>query len=489
MKKTELTAFITFVFLSILGILHHELWLDEIQRWLLVRDSNSISELLINKRYEGHPSLWYFILYGLKHLTSQPMAMQLVHAALASTTAFLILRYAPFERWMKILFVFGYFPFFEYNIMSANYALVFMGLILFCVLYCQRNMHLLVFGLVLGLMANAHILGLIASFALFLFLLTTVLWDKNRPISQLLWMGAVYFALTSVAIWHSMPPSEHEIRAGFGSQLAEVGNWVNAFMAIERSYLPIPNFTKYELWNSYLIVEFIPKPVRLVIIVALIMGLIAILRKHPKALLLVGIASLGNFIFALFFPYNDARYMGFFFLFFMASYWLASHWSQRQEGSSPLPAMHRPFMYGLLSIHLIAAAITYAWDWRVPFSQAPQMVAYLHTLDASDDLILTDDYRISTTISGYLQKPVYYLAEERMGSFCNWTSKLRLENETDVKKAIAKVQAQFPERTIWLITNKAKLSPTLSIGDLDLSLMQSYTGSLYPTHDCYLYGE
>src|SRR5215469_18650132 len=43
-------------------LLHHEMWRDEIQDWLLARDSNSVPRLFANLKYEGHPGLWYLLL-------------------------------------------------------------------------------------------------------------------------------------------------------------------------------------------------------------------------------------------------------------------------------------------------------------------------------------------------------------------------------------------------------------------------------------------
>jgi hypothetical protein len=43
----------------LLGLLlaHHEMWRNELQAWLLARDSDSLAELWRNTRYEEHPLL------------------------------------------------------------------------------------------------------------------------------------------------------------------------------------------------------------------------------------------------------------------------------------------------------------------------------------------------------------------------------------------------------------------------------------------------
>ena len=36
-----------FFIIALIGIIHHELWRDEIQAWLVARDSNSLVELIV----------------------------------------------------------------------------------------------------------------------------------------------------------------------------------------------------------------------------------------------------------------------------------------------------------------------------------------------------------------------------------------------------------------------------------------------------------
>jgi hypothetical protein len=49
---------VLFFLLSLNTILHHEMWRDELQAWLIARDSDSIAQLFFqNLRYEGHPGL------------------------------------------------------------------------------------------------------------------------------------------------------------------------------------------------------------------------------------------------------------------------------------------------------------------------------------------------------------------------------------------------------------------------------------------------
>ena len=75
---------IVFIIMCAIGIINHEMWRDELTAWLIARDSNSISELLENIKYTGHPGLWYLCLYFLAKITSNPHIMQLFNLVIAS---------------------------------------------------------------------------------------------------------------------------------------------------------------------------------------------------------------------------------------------------------------------------------------------------------------------------------------------------------------------------------------------------------------------
>src|SRR5690349_9278915 len=73
-----------FFCLTLWGILHHEMWRDELQAWLVARDSTSLLNLVNNVRYERTPALWQICLYGLTHFTNNPVAMQAFHLVIAT---------------------------------------------------------------------------------------------------------------------------------------------------------------------------------------------------------------------------------------------------------------------------------------------------------------------------------------------------------------------------------------------------------------------
>ena len=115
-----------FVFTAAFGLIvlfliqSHEMWRDELQAWLLARDSISITELFQNLKYEGHPGLWHLLLYPLTRISTIPESMQILHVGIAMATVYMIIRYSPFKTFHKIIISTGYFFIFEYSVTLCN---------------------------------------------------------------------------------------------------------------------------------------------------------------------------------------------------------------------------------------------------------------------------------------------------------------------------------------------------------------------------------
>ncbi|NJN29030.1 MAG: hypothetical protein HC824_00060 [Synechococcales cyanobacterium RM1_1_8] len=121
-----------FALLALLGVLHHELWEDELQAWMLARDSGSPWELLHNMRFEGHPALWHILLFGLTQFGHDPFMMQILHLLIAIGFVSLINFCSPFSQTQKIFLTFSYFFLYEYTVISRSYGLGVFLAFLFC---------------------------------------------------------------------------------------------------------------------------------------------------------------------------------------------------------------------------------------------------------------------------------------------------------------------------------------------------------------------
>ena len=63
------------------------MWRDEIQAWLLVRDSADIFSLSQNLKYEGHPGLWHYLLFPLTRIFNDPFYMQVLNLIISKANS------------------------------------------------------------------------------------------------------------------------------------------------------------------------------------------------------------------------------------------------------------------------------------------------------------------------------------------------------------------------------------------------------------------
>ena len=75
--------FIVYAIICGYGIAHHELWGDEIHSWNIAKGSSSFFDLIINTRYEGHPPVWYTILWTISKFSHDPSYFQFTHFLIA----------------------------------------------------------------------------------------------------------------------------------------------------------------------------------------------------------------------------------------------------------------------------------------------------------------------------------------------------------------------------------------------------------------------
>ena len=259
--ETKYLYFLTLLYFTIswIGILHHELWLDEAHHWLLARDSTSIFDLVKNTRYEGHPILWNVLLYAITRFTWNPFSMQVFHILISTSVVFLFLRKAPFSWIFKTLFIFGYFMIFEYNLISRNYILGILFLFLACSVFKERDRKFLLLSFYLAVAANVHLMFSVLSFALFI----TVVWEQHQQ--RLLFKkrnynwGCIIFGFgLFLAIIQIVPPADSTF-FNHVNEMAFSEKFTKGFISLFKGLITIPDFTTIHFWNSNLIINWSKK--------------------------------------------------------------------------------------------------------------------------------------------------------------------------------------------------------------------------------------
>lgn len=453
----EVYLFCFYLALGLGGILNHAMWRDELNGWLIVRDSADWQSLWQSLRYEGHPILWYLCLWVLEKGTSNPLSMQIFHWGLGAAATGLFIFKAPFSRLHKLLFVLGYLPLYEYFLISRNYALGYLALMGVCVVFPQRRRRYGLMALLLGIMANSNAYALLISLALAGILGIEAY--QNRLLGVKLWTFgsavALYSGAVALAVWMLLPPGDSVLQGG-GSQ------W---FWQIDLYRF---NQTLSRVWNSYVLV-LVPSDAQawaVAIFSALSLGILAFwtlyFADYPLVLGFYLLASGLILVFTYLKFLGSARHYGHLFLILISALWL-----RRNERPSFTFAHKIPRLTALKSwvektapraltlilvLQLIAGGIAFGRDLTLPYSASRETARYLQRRELSDlDLIGSEDFAVSP-IGAYLNRQIYYPESRRQGSYVLFNQSRQPVNDREILAQIeAGLGSQFTAPVILIL--------------------------------------
>jgi uncharacterized protein YhhL (DUF1145 family) len=178
-----------FVWLSLLAFVamttalafNHVMWRDEVRALSVAINSASWGDLVRNLHNEGHPIVWYAVLRAGYALTHSVLVMPVLSLAFAAGAAYLILRFAPFPTWTRLLIVFGAFLGYQFSVITRNYGIAILLMIVACILFPKRRERPLALGLTLAVMANTSMHAAIGSLVIAFVWSMDVFNPLNRP--------------------------------------------------------------------------------------------------------------------------------------------------------------------------------------------------------------------------------------------------------------------------------------------------------------------
>ena len=489
------------------GLSHHEMWRDELQAWLLARDSTDPADLLANLKYEGHPALWYLLLMPLARVTTSPVAMQALHLVIASTTVFLVARFAPFNRLQSTLFAFGYFPLYEYGVISRSYSLSLLLVVVACIFLRDRWRRPVRLGLALFLLSHTSVHGAILALALlFGLVLDFVLHGRavvgGSSVASRRIRAAFLLALSGVLLLVAqlLPPPDVGV-AGIAASVVPTLHFDATRFTECLRLLPFVFFfplgRDFPLWMHNVPGGFADLGALYSVPVACIL-LAAIIWCHrrrivPLAVYLCAVAGLLAFTYVYY--SGNLRHHGFLLVAFLVLLW-------GRQALAPSPPSDRPsVLHGhrhraavrsvllslFLAFHAFGGLRALGVDLLLPFSLAQRTAEHLRTesLDALP-MIGDEDYAASAVLGFLEHKPsIHYARPDRAGSFIRW----------DAARGIPVTDAELLSRTealaareggpVVVIRNRPLLLPLEQYPEIHPLI--SFTGALFFDANFHLY--
>ena len=438
-RRAWSAAAITLAFLALVavGAASHEMWRDEVRAFSIATAERVPVHLFANLRNEGHPALWYVLLY-LASLVGgwSRFALPVTSALVAATGVWLLARYAPFPLWQRALFAFGAIPAYEYAVMCRNYGISMTLLFAFCALGERRHTRPLLTGVVLALLANTNVHAALLAGLLVLVWLGESARHAGavRSIPRRTLAGcAVALAGCAACALQVRPDAASTVLAhpltiagltravgrllanpGAPFQLAFIQHAVNP----EMGWLVAVPSPVGDIWAEHL---------GWIVTDAMFLAVAIVLARRPLLLLafLGAVGGLGAFFLEVYVGLR--RHQGLLYVFVIALLWLAATAGERRE---PAPPWWRWLAHAtlgaMLMVQLVGAERLFALDIRYELSSAPAVARWLATTPAYRDAILVaePDF-VLETFPYYAPNRLYVIRERRFAKWTRFTAENR----------------------------------------------------------------
>ena len=482
--------------LVLIGVINHEMWRDELEAWLISVHSSSIGELLQNIKYECHPPLLYFFLYIIGKFTHNPVGMQYFHLFVACSVIYVFLKWAPFTRLQKILFCFGYFPFYEYGVISRNYSLGLLFLFISCILFKPKEKNYILLSLVLLLLASAHVYAMFiaVSFEIML-ILDYFITNKNNltfKIKSLL-LSLIIFVLGIILLFMQLSLPEdcfYNIKwlthFDFYTLLITLGT-------IWKGYFAIPALT-YNFCDTNIL--NMTNNLWLFVGLSSFFGFLILLfslflfTKQKTVLFLYITSNILILLFSYMRFYGSLRHHGSLFILFVVCLWISTYYEKPNK-------LKNIFFNILLFCHLFYGAYAYTIDLFNPFSESKAASEYIKKNHLDNLTIIgSDDYRVSP-ITAYLGKRIFYPKTNRYGTFVKWDKKAGLPTQLQniFQKAIEMIN-QKKENLLLVLSDELivyrdkkpfVLDVSYLMQDVRISKIAEFSKSIRKDENYYIY--
>jgi hypothetical protein len=363
------------------------MWADELQSWMIAANSRTVEEFFLNMKFDvGHPPLWNLMLYVLSWFTHNPVSMQYLHLTIAVVSAYIFLRFAPFTRLQRLLFIFGYYPLYEYVAISRNYAIGVLLLFIICAVYrAGAGKKYWQLAVLLFLLAQTSAHEFLIAVSITLTLVFEFLVDKETREyvcrRKLVALFSICIVLTGLAISAAVTKPAPDSPLVVWTTRINPKRLQETLATIWQSYVPIPGL-KHVYWNSNI---FPDKTVRCILAVPLLCFAFLIFARKRMPLVLFYSSTLLMLAFQYFVYMGFLRNFGHLFIMFIVCLWLERlyhddtgiEWRFLQRAADYCKRHKSTFIGTLLAIHFASGVHASAMGWLYPFSQAKNTAAYI----------------------------------------------------------------------------------------------------------------
>lgn len=443
-SNTKFAIILTILFSIVAGIgmYNHEMWRDELEIFMKVTANLSLFKI----SYYSSIAYYSFLKVIVNLFPHPAMAYQICHLMFITMAVFIFNRYSPFSYLQKILFTFSYFMLFEYGIISRSYSFTILLIFITIYLITRKKQNYILDAIVLLVLANHHLFGAFASISLTGYaLLHTINRLKTMHPGQ---KRQFFIAIgLFIAGWGLISAQYYTLElTGPGFTTAGPAPYYMTIRTIWNAFVPIPEISNYNFWNTNIIPFPIgyPKNIDLeieykniitaIISIGIFIISMVIFSKKIPVLITFTLHTLLQLLFLLYVSVHFIRYQGYLFIIFIYNWWLLYHSDEKVHFSlmNPMvrffrkpifvsirkPAVH--FVTLLLLFQFAAGVFAYYKDIKHPFTASYKAAEFIQANGLEKHTMVGFIDYIVEPIAAHLNKEIYYPQIDSFGTYVDW---------------------------------------------------------------------
>ena len=392
-NKFNITILVCWLIITVFTMFHHEIWRDEAQAWCIVRDLNFI-DIYSAARTEGHPFLWYLILYPFAKLGFPVEIMQVISLFFVFISIVFLLFKSPFNKFEKSIICFSAGMLYYLPVVARNYSMIPIFLFWLAYFYPNRNKHPFFYILLIILLSQTHIYMMGLSAVLSVLFVSESIKDKIKTNIKPLVILSVYF-LFMFFVFINTPSENYALIPG-----------VNNIIPFNQLVILISTVFVFPLMNIFVPLQKYSDFISLVSLIPFLLIITYCFFKSGKKLFLIFSFSIGFILFVFTKVYfNGILYQKTFlmFLIIIFCYWL---YKEENKQVSKLLA----FSFNLLFIiSMIISPIVISQEIKYNFSGGKEIAQYIrNNLDEEDVFIAIGNPYLFSPICAYLPNKKFY---------------------------------------------------------------------------------
>ena len=218
--------FAAFIVWCVAGLFFHELWRDEAQAYLIVRDC-SLSETIGRLKTEGHPILWFLLNYPFVKLGMGVWSLKILSVSFAIGACYMVCFKLRVNNFYRLLFVLFTPLLFQYGIVARSYSVGLFFALLALGYYHKRNDNksFFMYGLSLAVMCQVSVSFAVIAGAFIAMDILHALFDKRLTLllsSYTFWINFLLFAVSAFVMLYMVAPGSYyeeyqELSTGFSA--------------------------------------------------------------------------------------------------------------------------------------------------------------------------------------------------------------------------------------------------------------------------------